>query len=489
VRLLDSAASGSDTFSKIHVSFQTHGNAIIDLAFSEDDGLLATASGDRTGRVMDMMTQTPISVLDHHTASLKQVRFQPGRGGGHVLATSGRDGSIRVWDLRCRASIVQDFVVEPRQAHLGYALPRKMTQGGVINSIFDAHARTLRQGRQQGAGPTTTTATSQDVGTRGEVPGRIGEVSVTALQFLPAGREHLLLSACEADASIKLWDIRNVHMARHKAGVPVSVASEPGAHAQWRPFGISSMSLSGDGARLYAVCKDNTVYVYATSHLVLGHAPELARRRGEDAAPRRRNAAAQEGLGPLYGLRHDKFHATSFYVKSAVRPARDGRPEMLAVGSSDGCAILFPTDERYLDRDNSQYHQHRALGIRDAAAAPAATLTSTIITRSHHHQQQQRHRPTPSRTNSFSQRVADTIPIHRLGTPLVRGHDKEIGALTWTRDGRLVTLGDDYLVRRWSEDRGRAADLRTGGEGQGRRWGCGWADVGESWDGDDDDEW
>ena len=33
-----------------------------------------------------------------------------------------------------------------------------------------------------------------------------------------------------------------------------------------------------------------------------------------------------------------------------------------------------------------------------------------------------------------------------------------------------------------------AADLRTGGETGGRRWGCGWADVGEDWDLSDDEE-
>ncbi len=64
----------------------------------------------------------------------------------------------------------------------------------------------------------------------------------------------------------------------------------------------------------------------------------------------------------------------------------------------------------------------------------------------------------------------------------MRGHDREVGALAWSVDGKLATVGDDYYVRCWAEDRERAADLRVGGETGGRRWACGWADVGDDWD-------
>ncbi|KAL2151825.1 hypothetical protein VTH82DRAFT_5009 [Thermothelomyces myriococcoides] len=488
IRLLDSEKD----FSKIHLSFRAHGNAIIDLAFSEDDHLVATASGDQTSRVIDMMTQRPVSILGHHTASLKQVRFQPGRGASCVLATSGRDGSIQIYDLRCRGGPVQDFRIVS-EAGLHHSLPKPANPGCVVNSIYDAHARTSRQGKSQ-----QSSSNPGDVARLGEVPGRAGEVSVTALQFLPPGREHLLLSACEADASIKLWDIRAVHTSRHhKASTPVSFTSPPPGHVAFRPFGICSMVLGGDGSRLYALCKDNTVYAYSTAHLVLGHATELTPARPGAEPPRRRHhphGTAHEGLGPLYGFRHPLFHATSFYVKAAIRPAADGRSELLAVGSSDGAAVLFPTDERYLrdawslpdsERDQETYYigsptdeapsvvTRPRPGLRSASAAPA-TLTRTNST---------------SFMFSSSSRHGGSgvTPVVRRGTPLVRGHMKEVGAVAWTSGGRLITVGDDFLVRCWSEDRERAADLRLGGETGGRRWGCGWADVGTAWSGDMDD--
>jgi WD40 repeat protein len=87
-------------FKDVFHSFRVHTNAIIDMVFTDDDRFLATASGDQSARIVDMNTQTTISILGNHTASLKQVRFQPGANNHSVIATSSRDGSIQIWDLR-----------------------------------------------------------------------------------------------------------------------------------------------------------------------------------------------------------------------------------------------------------------------------------------------------------------------------------------------------------------------------------------------------
>lgn len=515
VRLLDSSSNAR--FDKIHLCFQAHGNAIIDMAFSEDDQRLATASGDQTGKVIDMMTQTPISILGQHTASLKQVRFQPGRGQGHVLASSSRDGSIQVWDLRCHGGgPVLDTITIERDSGLRYSAPRQLTSGCVVNSFFGAHeAMPRHQTRSVGLATTSTTHTTDhpDVASRGEVPGRIGEVSVTAIQWLPAGREHLLLSACEADASIKLWDIRSIHTSRnHRAPTPLSYTAPPTSHTTWRHFGISSLSLSGDGGRLYALCKDNTVYAYSTSHMVLGPPPGSSTGGGSGGGASRRpkHAPADEMPGPLYGFRHPSFHATSFYVKSALRAPRGGRSELLAVGSADNCAVLFPTDEnlfkreleagtRLLQQQNSNADATFTTSFGSSFSRPSTAGTASRS------QQQQQQQHLPRTGGSLRAPVRDDIPIIRTaagrqggyGTHLVRGHEKEVGSLCWTSEGKLVTVGDDYMVRCWDETAGggRARDLRTLGEGEGRRWGSGWAEVGDDWDvdegveGEDVDEW
>lgn len=180
---------------------------------------------------------------------------------------------------------------------------------------------------------------------------------------------------------------------------------------------------------------------------MLGHAPELS------ASTKYRKAVGSEkqGLGPMYGFRHHRYHATTFYVKSALRPAAANHSELLAVGSSDGCAVLFPTDERYLGRN-------------------ANSTTS---------------RPDLNRSESGTRLFAkpdDGIPIYRHGTALVRGHNREVTDMTWTPNGELVTVGDDSTVRCWREDGSTARDLRMAGETGGRRWGCGWAEADPSWD-------
>jgi WD40 repeat protein len=83
------------------------------MVFSEDDAFLATASGDQTARIVDMTTQSTISVLGNHTASLKQVRFQPGANSHSVIATSSRDGSIQIWDLRVNGYSGEPFLSFP----------------------------------------------------------------------------------------------------------------------------------------------------------------------------------------------------------------------------------------------------------------------------------------------------------------------------------------------------------------------------------------
>lgn len=279
---------------------------------------------------------------------------------------------------------------------------------------------------------------------------------MTAMSFL--AQEHLLVTGSEGDASIKLWDLRSLHSNKRKTQTALSQTVQPDSHSQWRHFGTNSINISTDGSRLYALCKDNSVYAYSTAHLILGQATELD---SGDPARRLPPKEIKAGLGPLYGFRHPQLHATSFYVKSAIRPARNGKSEMLAVGSSDGCAILFPTDERYLPAQTSQpptaieTHTPRRQGLRRQNSGAVA-------------------------------RIDDKLPISTNGTALVRGHEREVGSLAWTSDGSLITVGDDFLVRCWRDDGEEARDLRMGGEGDGRRWHCGWADVGDGIDEDDE---
>ena len=464
VRLLESSKDEKPGFTKAYLSFRPHINAILDLAFSPDDLLLVTASGDQTCQVIDMPTQRATTVLSRHTASVKQVCFQP--GSSSVIASSSRDGSVQIWDLRCKGLDAPVRTVKiPLDPSTGEDRnPQehvKLMWGRPVNAIFDAHLR-----HSMGSLPTPRCHLSPSVEapSRSETFGKRADVSITAVKFLNPGREHLILTASEADTRVKLWDLRMTHNNRRGFARAISTTQPTGAHTKHRHFGINSLSLSGDSARLYAACRDSTVYAYATSHLILGYAPQLSR---TDSKPRRLGRQEKQGLGPLYGFRHPLLHTSSFYVKCALRPANDEKSELLAVGSSDSCAIVFPTNEQYIQHSTDE---------RIRPSDPFNWNGPTI-------RRSEGGVRIPVGVGAHL-RLEDAIPIYQHGSALVRGHSREVTGMTWTTEGELVTVGDDYTVRCWREGP-EARDLRIGGEKNGSRWGCGWAEVDERWDEDD----
>ena len=375
------------------------------------------------------------------------------------LVFYNRDGSVQIWDLRCKGygGPTRDIRVnlDPSSSEAMRPASRKSTWARSVNTMIEAHA--ARQPVVLGSTPKSTS--NFDAPSKTEAPGRRGDVSITALEFLPPGREHLLLTGSEANASVKLWDLRTTHNHRRTHANAISSTLLPESHNKYRHFGLTSLSLSGDGGRLYTLCRDNTVYTYSTSHLILGYAPELSK---VIPKPRRAGGPEKQGLGPIYGFRHPNFHATTFYVKSAIRKAQNDQTELLAVGSSDGCAIVFPTDERYMKR---QYNQ-----LLHPSDSPFSETRPRLVR--------------ADSGTGFSARLEDTIPIYQHGSALIRGHSSEVTGLTWTHDGELVTVGDDCAVRCWREGPD-SRDIRMGGETEGRRWGCGWAEADNAWDGDD----
>lgn len=447
IRLVESEKNGQPSFSSVFLGWQIHKNAIIDLSLSDDDALIATASGDLSAKISDMTTQKPISILANHSATLKQVRFQPGANNKNVLATSGRDGSVQIWDLRCKGD---DGPVMEMQKLPGESLPRC----GNVNGILNAH---------HGSHPHEPKPTASSWSLSAPKKGRIGDISVTSIQFLPPGQEHLLLTGSESNSIVKLWDIRTCSNKR-KSNQPVAYTKQVPSHVGNRPFGITSLSMSHDGSRFYSVCKDNIVYAYSTSHLILGSAPEFESGNGKRTAQR----SVQEGLGPLYGFRHPSFHVANFYIKSAIRKPVNGNSELLAVGSNDGTPILFPTDERYLGTKANNFTSFEGAGQQPR------TLSSNPLSRSG----KLSSALWESRKGALR---GDPVPIYTHGTALVRGHGREVSSLSWTSNGELICADDDWNVRCWREGRD-ARDLRMGGETGGRRWGCGWADVEEDYD-------
>jgi WD40 repeat protein len=340
--------------------------------------------------------------------------------------------------LQVRCSLASDPDDEPSAP-----LP-KINYPQPVRTVQDAHTFMPKALKLTGDKPETQF--SQD------------NVTVTSLSFLPAGRENLFVTASSTNACVRLWDMRTSYNIRKGHPVPLSTTREPDCHVSHRSWGVTSMALNGDGSRLYTLCRDAYVYAYSTSHLILGGSPDM---NMNNTRPRRTGGPNKEGLGPLYRFGDPGLQVSSFYVKTALRPAKDDRGEMLAVGNSESSAVLFPTDERFLEPTN----------LADQPELPPNTQAPLG-------------RPGLRRTNSevgLSGRPESAIPTYRTGTRLVEGHQKEVSAVSWAHGGELVTVSDDFSARCWREGPD-ARDLRTGGEADGRRWRCGWADTKDSYD-------
>ena len=432
IRVIDTAPSSD--FSTAHVTFRPHHNAVMDVTFSYDDYMLATASGDQTSRIIDMHTQQTVCILSGHTSSVKQVRFQP--GDDNMLTTSSRDGSVQIWDMRCggRGTV----------ASLRTAFARNVDNGEIEPTVrYSKHRLDV--------GPAHRSVRTNLLTTSGSASGSDG-LSVTSIQHLPHGQQQYLLTTSEVNSSIKVWDLRNAGR-RWGLTLPVSSSAVPDLHNRTRNYGINCMALSTDGARLYTACRDGTVYAYATNHLLLGKGSEVSLTTRSKSSE-----TSNVGVGPLYGLRHPSLRIGSFYIKAAMRKARDDKSEMLAIGSSDNCAVLFPTDERHLPE-----REHRSTDPRDEDEEDVALPAPPLL----------------------KARSSPDIPIYQQGTALTRGHNKEVTSLTWTHDGELVTIGDNFAARCWRENAAKARELRACGEGGGKRWKCGWAEINSSWDEDE----
>jgi WD40 repeat protein len=140
IRLIETTPNSRHNFSSTYLTFQPHTNAVMDLVFSPDDEMLATASGDQSSRIIDVRTQKTTFIMRGHTTSVKQVRFQPGHS--NILATCSRDGTVQIWDTRTTGfkSVVRDLTMPTGLAQAGQITQTYEARGlSAYKSICDAH--------------------------------------------------------------------------------------------------------------------------------------------------------------------------------------------------------------------------------------------------------------------------------------------------------------------------------------------------------------
>jgi WD40 repeat protein/energy-coupling factor transporter ATP-binding protein EcfA2 len=74
-----------------------HNEMVIDIAFSHDGKILASASKDKTIRLWDIKNGKEISIFNGHNDTVNSVAFSPD---GTMLASASSDETIRLWDVK-----------------------------------------------------------------------------------------------------------------------------------------------------------------------------------------------------------------------------------------------------------------------------------------------------------------------------------------------------------------------------------------------------
>jgi WD40 repeat protein len=246
------------------------------VAFSPDGSRLATRGDDQTTRVWDAATgkvllalPTPLlpsGTVDPSGTVNHGVAFSPD---GKRLATSGRDGNMRIWD----ASTGKTLITLPGQAGTIYSVAfspdgaRLVTGSAATAQLWDAATGKALLTLPGQSGTTYSVAFSPD-GAR-VAAGRMdktvkvwdvvtGQVLFTfsgqrgiihSVAFSPDGKR---LATASADGTVKVWDVSS---AKEPGRDPLTLSGHSGA--------IYKVVFSPDGRRLATACEDGTSRVYA----------------------------------------------------------------------------------------------------------------------------------------------------------------------------------------------------------------------------------
>ncbi|OZJ03161.1 hypothetical protein BZG36_03893 [Bifiguratus adelaidae] len=227
ISLLDTRRDNTLELERGRETIQAHRNCVFDVRWRKDDRVLLAASGDHSATLWDVEYKKCTGIFAGHNCTVRSAAF--GWDDIHIVITGSRDGHIMVWDTRCQGTVLSNGTSSHKP----------------VDVIRGAHeSLTAAQRRKKQSKKELTQ----------------GQESVTAVLSLEH-TSNLIASAGAADGSIKYWDVRShrSHKGKHKA-IPSMQSIYDGPSS--RPRGLSWLTLDSTGSRIFALSKDNSIYMH-----------------------------------------------------------------------------------------------------------------------------------------------------------------------------------------------------------------------------------
>ncbi|XP_071548771.1 uncharacterized protein l(2)dtl isoform X2 [Panulirus ornatus] len=186
------------------------------------------------------------SVLQEADPPIYACKFGEGQNFGHILVLANEDGQIGLRDTRQLGSStpVKDVIATGARDGSVIIWDRRCKPHHKADEIAPAH--------QSLTNKSITSPSIRKAGTGGSVANN----SVTGVLFQ---QQHILISAGASDGLIKLWDLRKTHGGGKRDPQCQSLLEHSGRSSH---RGFTSLSISPSRDVLYISCMDNVIYAY-----------------------------------------------------------------------------------------------------------------------------------------------------------------------------------------------------------------------------------